>query len=61
MRRPITGRHADRAGRGGAGLVNAIRPPGWMAQGLCTQVDPELFYPGEGGQAREALRVCAGC
>lgn len=41
--------------------MNAIRPPGWMAQGLCTQVDPELFYPGEGGQAREALRVCAGC
>ena len=40
---------------------NIVAPPEWMADGLCAQVDPELFFPEKGDQAREAKRLCAGC
>lgn len=36
-------------------------PLDWMADGLCTQTDPELFFPDVGGSAKDAKRVCAGC
>jgi len=42
-------------------LLNITKPPGWMADGLCAQVDPELFYPETGEPNRHAKRVCAGC
>ncbi len=33
----------------------------WMDLGLCTQTDPEAFFPERGGSARAAKRVCASC
>jgi len=45
----------------GPDFLNIVAPPEWMADGLCAQVDPELFYPECGESNREAKRVCAGC
>lgn len=33
----------------------------WMADGLCSQTDPEAFYPEKGGSTREAKAVCRRC
>ena len=33
----------------------------WQLRALCTQVDPELFFPPGGGASREARKVCRGC
>lgn len=35
--------------------------PDFVADGLCTQTDPELFFPEKGGSTREAKKVCANC
>ena len=32
-----------------------------MAEGLCRQTDPEVFFPVPGGSTREAKKVCADC
>lgn len=42
-------------------LLNITKPPEWMTDGLCAEVDPELFYPEQGGSTREAKAVCTGC
>ena len=36
-------------------------PGDWALDGLCTQVDPDLFYPPMGGDPEPAKRVCAVC
>lgn len=33
----------------------------WQAQALCSQTDPEAFFPEKGGSTREAKRVCTAC
>jgi WhiB family redox-sensing transcriptional regulator len=33
----------------------------WMADALCAQTDPELFFPIQGASNRAALKVCAHC
>lgn len=33
----------------------------WHQQALCTQTDPEAFFPDKGGSTREAKRICSGC
>lgn len=33
----------------------------WMTDALCTQVDPELWFPEKGGDASAARRICAQC
>ena len=35
--------------------------PDFVDDGLCTQTDPELFFPVKGGSTREAKKVCANC
>ena len=42
-------------------FVNIVAPPEWMADGLCAEVDPELFYPEGGESNRDAKRICGGC
>jgi WhiB family redox-sensing transcriptional regulator len=37
----------------------AIGP--WVAEGRCTEVDPELWWPGPNDRGREARAVCAVC
>ena len=44
--------------------MNIIPTPApWMADAVCTQVDPELFFPGkaERVKAAAAKAVCAAC
>jgi WhiB family redox-sensing transcriptional regulator len=36
-------------------------PPAWMSQALCTEVDPEAFFPEHGERNKDAKRVCAKC
>ena len=36
-------------------------PEAWMDNALCTQTDPEAFFPDKGGSSKEAKRVCASC
>lgn len=35
--------------------------PGWMADGVCAQADPEEFFPAKGGSTVEAKKVCEVC
>jgi WhiB family redox-sensing transcriptional regulator len=35
--------------------------PRWQEQALCSQTDPESFFPEKGGSTREAKRICAAC
>ncbi|MDR1355043.1 MAG: WhiB family transcriptional regulator [Propionibacteriaceae bacterium] len=35
--------------------------PAWQEFALCSQTDPEAFFPEKGGSTREAKRVCAQC
>ena len=45
-----------------AELIALAEPPAdWMERALCAQVDPELFYPEIGGDARPARRICQAC
>ncbi|MFV8301254.1 WhiB family transcriptional regulator [Mycolicibacterium fortuitum] len=39
-------------------LIN--REP-WQAEGICRQVDPEIFFPEKGQSTKDAKRVCANC
>lgn len=36
-------------------------PESWEESALCTQVDPEIFFPEKGGSTREAKKICATC
>lgn len=33
----------------------------WTAEALCAQVDPEFFFPEQGGSTKEAKAICARC
>lgn len=33
----------------------------WQAEGLCSQTDPDAFFPMYPQQARKAIMVCAKC
>lgn len=35
--------------------------PTWMEQGLCAQVDPDLWHPGKGETTQDAKRICGQC
>lgn len=39
----------------------AIVPEPWMDDALCTQVDPEIFFPGKEEGHENAKRVCDAC
>ena len=32
--------------------------PEWQERALCSQTDPEAFFPEKGGSTREAKRIC---
>jgi WhiB family transcriptional regulator, redox-sensing transcriptional regulator len=38
-------------------------PPEWMRSALCTQVDPDLWFPEKGGHdmSRQPKRICREC
>ncbi|GAT02314.1 WhiB family transcriptional regulator [Mycolicibacterium fortuitum subsp. acetamidolyticum] len=33
----------------------------WVGQAVCSQTDPDAFFPEKGGSTREAKRICQGC
>jgi WhiB family redox-sensing transcriptional regulator len=33
----------------------------WQELALCSQTDPEAFFPEKGGSTREAKKICTGC
>ncbi|GMM94632.1 WhiB family transcriptional regulator [Microbacterium sp. MTN4-26] len=33
----------------------------WQTDALCTQVDPEIFFPNQGEPSTDARRICASC
>jgi WhiB family transcriptional regulator, redox-sensing transcriptional regulator len=34
---------------------------GWMANGLCRELDPSVFFPSDGVGVDHARRICATC
>ena len=38
-----------------------IDPPSFVAEALCAQTDPEIFFPEKGSSSRSAKRVCMAC
>jgi WhiB family redox-sensing transcriptional regulator len=38
-----------------------LGPLAWQELALCSQTDPEAFFPEKGGSTREAKRICAAC
>jgi WhiB family transcriptional regulator, redox-sensing transcriptional regulator len=35
--------------------------PDWRARGVCTQADPEAWFPGQGDPVQPAKRICDRC
>jgi WhiB family transcriptional regulator, redox-sensing transcriptional regulator len=33
----------------------------WQTDALCSQTDPEAFFPEKGGSTRDAKKICASC
>ncbi|MTE22749.1 WhiB family transcriptional regulator [Microbacterium sp. ZXX196] len=33
----------------------------WQSEALCSQTDPEAFFPEKGGSTRDAKRICDSC
>lgn len=33
----------------------------WQTDALCSQTDPEAFFPEKGGSTRDAKRICTSC
>jgi WhiB family redox-sensing transcriptional regulator len=42
-------------------LEDLVADTQWMEAGVCSQVDPELFFPAKGDPTRPAKSICAGC
>jgi Transcription factor WhiB len=42
-------------------MVATAAPDVWKLDGVCRQVDPELWFPDKGQSARVATRICAAC
>jgi len=38
-----------------------IKPEPWMQEGLCTQTDPEIFFPDRGEPTKPGKKVCGQC
>ncbi|MGK2853767.1 MAG: WhiB family transcriptional regulator [Microbacteriaceae bacterium] len=36
-------------------------PLAWQSDSLCSQTDPEAFFPEKGGSTRDAKKICASC
>src|SRR5882757_501492 len=48
----------------GSGIASADQlgdAPEWQALALCSQTDPDTFFPEKGGSTREAKRICGHC
>lgn len=43
------------------GLFGDADSSSWQHRALCSQTDPEVFFPEKGGSTRDAKRVCELC
>ncbi|GAA1926287.1 hypothetical protein GCM10009775_18110 [Microbacterium aoyamense] len=41
--------------------VEDDNPLSWQTDALCSQTDPEAFFPEKGGSTRDAKRICTTC
>jgi WhiB family transcriptional regulator, redox-sensing transcriptional regulator len=48
-------------GVAGANGENDSDPLAWQADALCSQTDPEAFFPEKGGSTRDAKKICDSC
>jgi WhiB family redox-sensing transcriptional regulator len=42
-------------------VVDRTDPLAWLDDGLCSQTDPEAFFPDNGASSRAAKQVCQAC
>ncbi|OQO92388.1 WhiB family transcriptional regulator [Saccharomonospora piscinae] len=42
-------------------LLDVTDEQDWQERALCSQTDPEAFFPEKGGSTREAKRICQVC
>jgi WhiB family redox-sensing transcriptional regulator len=43
------------------GVDLRVEAPEWQERSLCSQTDPEAFFPEKGGSTREAKQMCSRC
>jgi WhiB family redox-sensing transcriptional regulator len=48
-------------GVAGANSDSGSDPLSWQGDALCSQTDPEAFFPEKGGSTRDAKRICGQC
>ncbi len=41
--------------------TTSIEDIAWMEDALCSQTDPDIFYPEKGGSTAPATSICNGC
>ena len=56
----------DPVNLGVPGVRRPVDDPGdgalsWQSDALCSQTDPEAFFPEKGGSTRDAKRICTSC
>jgi hypothetical protein len=45
-----------------ARVLESVVEPGWTVDGACVSIDPELWFPVNGGiTSRSVLEICSGC
>jgi WhiB family redox-sensing transcriptional regulator len=42
-------------------MEDYLKPAPWMAEGLCREVDGDLWFPEVGFSGKEAKRICRAC
>ncbi len=43
------------------GLALGTQDETWQDDAICSQTDPEAFFPEKGGSTKEAKKICQGC
>lgn len=42
-------------------MPSAAAPESWRERAVCSQVDPEMWFPEKGGSTSDAKKICLGC
>ena len=59
--RAVAGPELTLVDLGVPGLFEEDEQDSWQDRALCSQTDPEAFFPEKGGSTREAKKICTGC
>lgn len=41
--------------------MQRLKPEPWMVYAVCSQTDPEVFFPEKGGRSESAKQICQRC